>query len=101
MNDGDELELTTFQQLYIEVLESKVEFIQDQFEAVGLACYPVRSFVESLTNEPALIKIVGSRILPTYVFENKLMLGLLSKTKVIIRFEQNFDEITKLLKIEE
>lgn len=48
MNDGDELELTTFQQLYIEVLESKVELVQEQFEAVGLACYPVGNFVKSL-----------------------------------------------------
>lgn len=48
MNEGAELELTTFQQLYIEVLESKVKFIQEQFEAVGLECYPVGNFVKSL-----------------------------------------------------
>lgn len=28
MKEGDELELTTFQQLYVEVLECDVEFIQ-------------------------------------------------------------------------
>jgi precorrin-3B C17-methyltransferase len=48
MNDGDELELTTFQQLYIEVLESKVEFVKEKFKKVGLSCYPVGNFVKSL-----------------------------------------------------
>lgn len=48
MNDGDELELTTFQQLYIEVLESEIEFVQEKLEVVGLACYPVGNFVKSL-----------------------------------------------------
>jgi len=48
MNDGDELELTTFQQLYIDVLESKVEFVKEKFEEVGLSCYPVGNFVKSL-----------------------------------------------------
>jgi precorrin-3B C17-methyltransferase len=48
MKEGDELELTTFQQLYVEVLESNVEFIQKKFEAVGLSCYPVGNFVKSL-----------------------------------------------------
>lgn len=48
MSDGAELELTTFQQLYVEVLESDVAFIRKKFEAVGLACYPVGNFVKSL-----------------------------------------------------
>lgn len=48
MNDGDELELTTFQQLYIEVLESEIEFVQEKLEVVGLSCYPVGNFVKSL-----------------------------------------------------
>lgn len=48
MKEGDELELTTFQQLYVEVLECDVEFIQKKFEAVGLSCYPVGNFVKSL-----------------------------------------------------
>jgi len=48
MNEGDELEMTTFQQLYIEVAESKVAEMTEQFEAVGLACYPVGNFVKSL-----------------------------------------------------
>ncbi|MEH7378918.1 nitrite reductase [Bacillus sp. JJ1533] len=48
MNDGDELELTTFQQLYIDVLESEVELVKEKFADVGLACYPVGNFVKSL-----------------------------------------------------
>lgn len=48
LNDGDELELTTFQQLYIEVPESKVEFVKEKFEEVGLSCYPVGNVVKSL-----------------------------------------------------
>ncbi|MFC5587848.1 nitrite reductase [Sporosarcina soli] len=48
MLEEDELELTTFQQLYFEVLESDLEFVQKKFEAVGLSCYPVGNFVKSL-----------------------------------------------------
>ncbi|MFT0603583.1 nitrite reductase [Bacillus cereus] len=48
LNDGDELELTTFQQLYIEVPESKVEQAKENFREVGLSCYPVGNFVKSL-----------------------------------------------------
>ena len=46
--DDNELELTTFQQLYIEVLESEVEHIQNKFIEVGLSCYPVGNYVKSL-----------------------------------------------------
>ncbi|MFD1205391.1 nitrite reductase [Sporosarcina contaminans] len=46
---GDqELELTTFQQLYIEVMESDVEFVIKKFKEVGLFCYPVGNYVKSL-----------------------------------------------------
>ncbi|MFO1445020.1 nitrite reductase [Bacillus sp. Bva_UNVM-123] len=48
LNDGDELELTTFQQLYIEIPEAKKEDIIEEFQNVGLACYPVGNFVKSL-----------------------------------------------------
>ncbi|WP_449536542.1 nitrite reductase [Ferdinandcohnia sp. Marseille-Q9671] len=48
MNDDDELELTTFQQLYIEIPETKKEEIIEEFQRVGLACYPVGNFVKSL-----------------------------------------------------
>lgn len=48
MNEGDQLELTTFQQLYIEIPENRKEEIIDEFELVGLACYPVGNYVKSL-----------------------------------------------------
>lgn len=48
MSDSDELELTTFQQLYIEVPESKLELVEEKFKEVGLSCYPVGNFVKSL-----------------------------------------------------
>lgn len=48
MNDEDELELTTFQQLYIEVFEKDLDLIKEKFEEVGLSCYPVGNFVKSL-----------------------------------------------------
>jgi dissimilatory sulfite reductase (desulfoviridin) alpha/beta subunit len=48
MNEGEELELTTFQQLYIEIPESNVEFVKEKFKEVGLSCYPVGNFVKSL-----------------------------------------------------
>lgn len=48
MNADDELELTTFQQLYIEIPENRKEEIIAEFESVGLSCYPVGNFVKSL-----------------------------------------------------
>ncbi|EFV74667.1 nitrite reductase [Cytobacillus sp. FSL W8-0315] len=48
MEDQDELELTTFQQLYIDVFEDKKDEIISEFEQAGLRCYPVGSFVKSL-----------------------------------------------------
>ncbi|MCY8939679.1 nitrite reductase [Peribacillus frigoritolerans] len=48
MNEDEELELTTFQQLYIEILEDKKEDIIEEFQSVGLACYPVGNFIKSL-----------------------------------------------------
>ena len=48
MDDNDELELTTFQQLYIEVLEDQVEYVKERFKEVGLSSYPVGNFVKSL-----------------------------------------------------
>ncbi|MED4633037.1 nitrite reductase [Peribacillus frigoritolerans] len=48
MNEDEELELTTFQQLYIEVPEDKKEDIIEEFQSVGLACYPVGNFIKSL-----------------------------------------------------
>ncbi len=48
LNEDEELELTTFQQLYIEIPENQKEDIIEEFERVGLACYPVGNFVKSL-----------------------------------------------------
>ncbi|MBT2640191.1 nitrite reductase [Bacillus sp. ISL-41] len=48
MEEGQELELTTFQQLYIDIPDSKKDEIITDFESVGLHCYPVGNFVKSL-----------------------------------------------------
>ncbi|EEL51151.1 MULTISPECIES: hypothetical protein [Bacillus cereus group] len=48
MDDGDEIELTTFQQLYIEIPKSKLELVKERFQVVGLSCYPIGNFVKSL-----------------------------------------------------
>jgi precorrin-3B C17-methyltransferase len=48
MNEDEEIELTTFQQLYIEIPEDKKENIIEEFQSVGLACYPVGNFIKSL-----------------------------------------------------
>lgn len=45
---NEELELTTFQQLYIDIPESKAELVKAKFKEVGLSCYPVGNFVKSL-----------------------------------------------------
>jgi precorrin-3B C17-methyltransferase len=48
MNEDEEIELTTFQQLYIEIPEDKKDEIIEEFQRVGLACYPVGNYVKSL-----------------------------------------------------
>jgi precorrin-3B C17-methyltransferase len=48
LEDETELELTTFQQLYIEIPEETKDKIIKEFEQVGLHCYPVGNFVKSL-----------------------------------------------------
>ncbi|MES9683788.1 MULTISPECIES: nitrite reductase [Bacillaceae] len=44
----EELELTTFQQLYIDVPEERQHEIINEFISVGLHCYPVGDVVKSL-----------------------------------------------------
>jgi precorrin-3B C17-methyltransferase len=44
----EELELTTFQQLYLEIPETQKQKIIDEFAAVGLNSYPVGNYVKSL-----------------------------------------------------
>jgi precorrin-3B C17-methyltransferase len=46
--EDEELELTTFQQLYIEIPESRKDEAVAEFEEAGLSCYPVGNFVKSL-----------------------------------------------------
>ncbi len=48
LNDEHELELTTFQQLYIDIPESQVELAKERFKEAGLSYYPVGNFVKSL-----------------------------------------------------
>ncbi|WP_243355714.1 NAD(P)/FAD-dependent oxidoreductase [Bacillus litorisediminis] len=48
MDEADELELTTFQQLYLEVPEHDLDAIKEEFTKVGLHCYPVGKYVKSL-----------------------------------------------------
>lgn len=46
--EGAELELTTFQQLYIEVPEASIEKVKERFKSIGLYCYPIGNYVKSL-----------------------------------------------------
>ncbi|RDU37645.1 nitrite reductase [Neobacillus piezotolerans] len=48
LGENGELELTTFQQLYIEIPEGKKDEVIKEFEEVGLSCYPVGNYVKSL-----------------------------------------------------
>jgi precorrin-3B C17-methyltransferase len=41
LEDDTEIELTTFQQLIIQVPEDKLEETKDELEKVGFSCYPV------------------------------------------------------------
>ncbi len=48
MDEGQDLELTTFQQLYIDILEDQENEIIAEFKSVGLNCYKVGNYVKSL-----------------------------------------------------
>lgn len=48
MAEDDEMELTTFQQLYVDIPHHQVEEATEAFRAVGLSVYPVGNFVKSL-----------------------------------------------------
>lgn len=63
------------------------------------------SYIEyDLSKQPEkegdLIHISGTRMVPTFVFKNPSFLGLISKPKFLIGFEQNIDEIRKILNID-
>lgn len=44
----DSLELTTFQQLYLEIDAGEKESIVKELQSIGLSCYPVGNYVKSL-----------------------------------------------------
>lgn len=48
LDEDSEIELTTFQQLYIKVAELKVEEVKHELEEVGFSVYPVGFYVKSL-----------------------------------------------------
>lgn len=57
-----------------------------------------------LTKQPSkeeeLTKITGSRMVPAFVFKHQSWLGFTRKSKIVIGFEQNIDEIKRLLNID-
>ncbi|WP_059173205.1 nitrite reductase [Bacillus sp. FJAT-27445] len=48
LQEDEELELTTFQQLYIDIPEAEKDRIVQEFEEAGLSYFPVGSYVKSL-----------------------------------------------------
>lgn len=50
--------------------------------------------------EGDLKKISGARVVPTFVFKGKSILGIRKKPKVFIGFENNFEEIKNLLSVD-
>ncbi|WP_047982415.1 MULTISPECIES: nitrite/sulfite reductase domain-containing protein [Ornithinibacillus] len=46
--EDSEIELTTLQQLIVQIPEEEVESVKRKFEEVGLACYKVGNYVKSL-----------------------------------------------------
>lgn len=48
MEEDTEIELTTFQQLYIQVVESKVTKVKQELKEAELSSYPVGPYVKSL-----------------------------------------------------
>lgn len=75
-------------------------------------CQDLKKFLEShriphkqydLAKQPSkekeLIKITGNRIVPGLVFSQESLLGLRRKSKSMIGFERNKDEIKKLLNL--
>ncbi|MBW8350902.1 glutaredoxin family protein [Bacillus sp. IITD106] len=75
-------------------------------------CQELKTFLQShriphkeydLAKQPSkekdLIKLTGSRIVPVLVFSHPSLLGLVKKTKSMIGFERNKEEIKKLLNV--
>lgn len=49
--------------------------------------------------EKSLLKLTNTRMVPTFVFREKSLRGFLKKPKILIGFENNKEEIEKLLRI--
>jgi glutaredoxin len=62
----------------------------------------IRYTEHDLSKEPEkekkLIKLTGSRMVPTFVFREKSWTGVLKKPKTMIGFENNKEEIEQLIK---
>lgn len=54
----------------------------------------------NLEKEKDLCKLTGTRMVSTFVFKDKSFRGRLRKTKVLIGFDSNVDEIKNILKID-
>jgi len=54
---------------------------------------------EQPTKEEEMKKLTGTRIVPGIVFSDSSVLGLRKKTKSMTGFEQNKEEIKKLLEV--
>lgn len=74
LEEGQEIELTTFQQLYIKVPEDRVELAKEEFVEAGLTCYPVGRFVKSLRT-CNFCKGAEAEGMPVAVELNKRMAG--------------------------
>ncbi|GKU84230.1 MULTISPECIES: nitrite reductase [Bacillati] len=48
LDENQEVELTTFQQIYLEIPKSNAQEIMKEFRMSGLSCYPVGNYVKSL-----------------------------------------------------
>lgn len=62
--------------------------------------YVSHDLSEHPEKEKNLRKLTGARMVPAFVFKDKSLRGKLSKPKVLIGFENNIDEIKKILKID-
>jgi len=48
LDEDQEVELTTFQQIYLEIPQSNATEIMQEFRLSGLSCYPLGNYVKSL-----------------------------------------------------
>lgn len=74
LNEGEDIELTTFQQLYIEVEEDMLEIVMAKFKEVGLSSYPVGNYIKSLRT-CNFCKGAEEEGMPVAIELNKLIAG--------------------------